>query len=65
MGLEAPKHQAVLPAIQAEEEHYSEKYKWVSVKVADGEVNSYKRRGMPITTLLEMGLQTQKLMKLT
>ena len=34
------------------EEHYSKKYEWVSVKAAtDGEVNSYKRRGMPITTL--------------
>ena len=34
------------------EEHYSEKYEWVSIKAAtDGEVNSYKRRGMPITTL--------------
>ena len=34
------------------EEHYSKKYEWVSVKAAtDGEVNSYKRRGMLITTL--------------
>ena len=34
------------------EEHYSKKYEWVSVKAAaDWEVNSYKRRGMPITTL--------------
>ena len=33
-------------------EHYSEKYEWVSVKAAaDWEVDSYKRRGMPITTL--------------
>ena len=34
------------------EEHYSKEFEWVSVKVADDwEVDSYKRRGMPITTL--------------
>ena len=34
------------------EEHYSKKFEWVSVKAADDwEVDSYKRRGMPITTL--------------
>ena len=34
------------------EEHYSKEFEWVSVKVAvDWEVNSYKRRGMPIITL--------------
>ena len=34
------------------EEHYNKKYEWVSVTPAtDGEVNSYERRGMPITTL--------------
>lgn len=34
------------------EEHYSKKYEWISVKAAaDWEVDSYKRRGMPITKL--------------
>ena len=34
------------------EEHYSKEFEWVSVKAAaDWEVDSYKRRGMPITTL--------------
>ena len=34
------------------EEHYSKKYEWVSVNpAAECEVNSYKRKGMPITTL--------------
>ena len=34
------------------EEHYSKEFEWVSVKAADDwEVDSYKRRGMPITTL--------------
>ena len=34
------------------EKHYSKEFEWVSVKAADDwEVDSYKRRGMPITTL--------------
>lgn len=34
------------------EEHYSKEFEWVSVKAtADWEVDSYKRRGVPITTL--------------
>ena len=34
------------------EEHYSNEFEWIRVKVADDwEVDSYKRRGMPITTL--------------